>query len=52
MLAINVPAIFKLVRLTIPDVTLDEVGDTIMQNFPYMGGAAPLREVHRRISLG
>jgi hypothetical protein len=36
--AISAPAIFELVRLTIPDVTLDEIGDTIMQNLPYMGG--------------
>jgi hypothetical protein len=38
MFAISSPAIFELVQLTIPNVTLDEVQDTITQNFPYMGG--------------
>src|SRR5262245_2429493 len=38
MLAISAFAIFELVRLTIPNVTPDEVQDTIMQSLPYMGG--------------
>jgi hypothetical protein len=38
MLAIGALAIFELVRLTIPNVTPDEVQDTIMQSLPYMGG--------------
>jgi hypothetical protein len=38
MLAISAFAIFELVRLTIPNVTLNEVQDTIMQSLPYMGG--------------
>jgi hypothetical protein len=38
MLAISALAIFELVRLTIPNVTPDEVQDTIMQSLPYMGG--------------
>jgi hypothetical protein len=38
MLAISALAIFELVRLTIPNVTPDEVQDTIMQSLPYVGG--------------
>jgi hypothetical protein len=38
MLAISALAILRLVRRTIPDVTLDEINDTIMQSLPYMGG--------------
>jgi hypothetical protein len=38
MLAISAPAIFERVRLTISDVTLDEVVDTIMESLPYAGG--------------
>jgi len=38
MLAISAHAIFERVRLTIPNVTLDEIEDTIMQSVPYMGG--------------
>jgi hypothetical protein len=38
MLAISAFAIFELVRLTIPDVTPDEVQDAVMQSLPYMGG--------------
>jgi hypothetical protein len=38
MLAISALAIFELVRLTIPNVTPDEVRGTIMQSLPYMGG--------------
>jgi hypothetical protein len=38
MLAISALAIFELVRLTIPNVTPDEVQDTIMQTLPYRGG--------------
>ena len=37
MLAISALAIFDLVRLTIPNVTPDEVQDTIMQSLPYGG---------------
>jgi hypothetical protein len=37
MLAISVLAIFELVRLTIPNVTPDEVQDAVMQSLPYMG---------------
>jgi len=36
MLAISSSAIFELVRTTIADVTLDEVVDTITQNFPHI----------------
>jgi hypothetical protein len=39
MLAISSRAIFERVRLTIPNVTLEEVQDTIMQSLPYMGDA-------------
>ena len=38
MLAISALAIFELVRLTIPNVTPNEVQDAIVQSFPYMGG--------------
>jgi hypothetical protein len=38
MLAISAFAIFELVRLTIPNVTPDEVQDAVMQSLPYMGG--------------
>jgi hypothetical protein len=38
MLAISALAIFELVRLTIPNVTPDEVQDAIMQTLPHMGG--------------
>jgi hypothetical protein len=38
MLAISTLAIFELVRLTIPDITPDEVENTIVQSLPYMGG--------------
>src|SRR5262249_36500075 len=38
MLAISRLVIFELVRLTIPNVTLDEVQDAIVQSLPYMGG--------------
>jgi hypothetical protein len=38
MLAISALAIFERVRLTIPNVTLEEVQDAIMQSLPYMGG--------------
>lgn len=38
MLAISALAIFELVRVTIPNVTPDEVQDAIMQTLPYMGG--------------
>jgi hypothetical protein len=38
MLAISSPAIFGLVRRRIPDVTLDEVEEAIMQSFTYLGG--------------
>ena len=38
MLAISSRAIFERVRLTIPNVTLEEVQDTIMQSLPYKGG--------------
>jgi hypothetical protein len=37
-LAISSRAIFERVRLTIPNVTLKEVQDTIMQSLPYKGG--------------
>ena len=37
-LAISALAIFELVRLTIPNVTPDEVQDAIVQSLPYMGG--------------
>jgi hypothetical protein len=36
-LAISSLAIFELVRLTVPDVTRDEVANIIMQSLPYMG---------------
>jgi hypothetical protein len=38
MLAIGALAIFELVRLTVPNVTPDEVEKTIMHSLPYMGG--------------
>jgi hypothetical protein len=38
MLAIGALAIFELVRLTIPNVTPDEVQNVIMQSLPYSGG--------------
>src|SRR5262249_3453326 len=38
MLAISALAIFELVRLTIPNVTPDEIQDAIVQSLPYMGG--------------
>jgi hypothetical protein len=38
MLAISTLEIFKLVRLTVPDVTADEVANIIMQSLPYLGG--------------
>jgi hypothetical protein len=38
MLAISGLAIFELVRRKIPDVTPDEINNTIMQSLPYMGG--------------
>ena len=38
MLLISSRAIFERVRLTIPNVTLEEVQDTIMQSLPYKGG--------------
>jgi hypothetical protein len=38
MLAISSRAIFERVRLTIPNVTLKEVQDSIMQSLPYKGG--------------
>src|SRR5215831_7891856 len=38
MLAISSRAIFERVRLTIPNVTLEEVQNTIMQSLPYKGG--------------
>ena len=38
MIAISALAIFELVRLTVPDVTPDEVENTIMHSLPYMGG--------------
>jgi hypothetical protein len=38
MLAIRALAIFERVRLTIPNVTLEEVQATIVQSLPYMGG--------------
>jgi hypothetical protein len=38
MLAISDLTIFERVRLTIPNVTLEEVQDAIMQSLPYMGG--------------
>jgi len=38
MLAIRALAIFERVRLTIPNVTLEEIQDTIMQSLPYKGG--------------
>jgi hypothetical protein len=38
MLAISSRAIFERVRLTIPNVALEEVQDTIMQSLPYKGG--------------
>jgi hypothetical protein len=38
MLAISTLDIFDLVRLTVPDVTADEVANIIMQSLPYMGG--------------
>jgi hypothetical protein len=38
VLAIGAPDILEFVRLTIPDVTLTEVNETIMQTLPYMGG--------------
>lgn len=33
----DVPAIFERVRLTIPNVTLEEVRDAIMQSLPHGG---------------
>jgi hypothetical protein len=39
MFAISSPAIFELVRLAIPDVTLDEVANTIMHSLPHVGHA-------------
>jgi hypothetical protein len=38
MLAIGALAIFELVRLTVPNVTPDEVEKIIMHSLPYMGG--------------
>jgi len=38
MIAIGALAIFELVRLTVPDVTPDEVENTITHSLPYMGG--------------
>ena len=38
MLLISLRAIFERVRLTIPNVTLEEIQDTIMQSLPYKGG--------------
>ena len=38
MIAIGALAIFELVRLTVPDVTPDEVENTLMHSLPYMGG--------------
>ena len=38
MLAISALAILERVRLTIPNVTLEEVQDAITQSLPYMGG--------------
>jgi len=38
MIAISALAIFELVRLTVPDVTPDEVENTITHSLPYMGG--------------
>jgi hypothetical protein len=38
MLAISALAVFERVRLTIPNVTLEEVQDAIIQSLPYMGG--------------
>jgi hypothetical protein len=37
MLAIGTLDILDLVRLTVPDVTADEVANIIMQSLPYMG---------------
>jgi hypothetical protein len=38
MLTISTLDILDLVRLTVPDVTADEVANIIMQSLPYMGG--------------
>ena len=38
MVAVSSLAIFERVLLTIPNVTLEEVQDTIMQSLPYTGG--------------
>ena len=38
MIAISALAIFELVRLTVPDVTPDEVEKTIIHSLPYLGG--------------
>jgi hypothetical protein len=38
MIAISALAIFELVRLTVPNVTLNEVENTIMHSLAYMGG--------------
>ena len=38
MVAVSSEAIYELVRLRIPDVTLDEVGTTFRETFAYMGG--------------
>jgi hypothetical protein len=38
MLAISTRAILERVRLTIANVTLDEIEDIVMNNLPYMGG--------------
>jgi hypothetical protein len=38
MLAIGSPAIFEVVRTTIPDVTLDEIQEAIMRSLPCIGG--------------
>jgi hypothetical protein len=38
MVAIRSLAIFERIRLTIPNVTLQEVQDAIIQNLPYIGG--------------
>jgi hypothetical protein len=42
MLAISTLDILDLVRLTVPDVTADEVANIIMQSLPYMGGTAAM----------
>jgi hypothetical protein len=38
IIAISALDIFELIRPTVPNVTLDEVENIIMQSLPYMGG--------------